>query len=100
MLIQKIAKARRREEKIERTLSNIGEYDYADKDVALFQFFILEQFTAFKRFVLKVQFFAFPATTPLPISLYIWVGAWAFILLSIAFYLYWILTWAGKFKNL
>lgn len=96
MLLSRIEAVRLREKKIDMTLRRIGERNIADKDVALCQFFVLEQFTAFKRFVLKLQMFDFHNTTPRSIHPILWIASWSFIFLSACFYLYWILAWAGR----
>lgn len=96
MLESKLREVRREEAKIGKKLASIGDFDHTDRDIALFQFFILEQFTTFKKYVMTFQLFSFPGTTPKPVHPIVWFICWAFVILSVLFYIYWIFAWAGK----
>lgn len=92
-LVASIAQARKDAQKISTVLEELGETELMNRDVALMQFFILEQFSAFKRYVLVHRLFTFSVSSSLPISPSLWVASWAFVLLSTLFYLYWVLMW-------
>ena len=63
------------------------------KEIMLMQLFILEQFTSMKQYFLSRQMFTFPLINPSLITPVSWTCAWSFIVLSIAFFFYWILNW-------
>jgi hypothetical protein len=63
------------------------------KEIMFMQFFILEQFTSIKQYILSRLFFTFPLINPSLISPVSWTCAWSVIVLSIAFFFYWILNW-------
>ncbi len=62
--------------------------------MALIQYFVLEQFNAFKRYALKYQFFFFPSSTPQKINAIVWLAGWFFVLASLMFFTCWILVWS------
>jgi hypothetical protein len=88
-----IERARAKSEQIQHRLKEFGNGELQNRDTMLIQFFILEQFSAFKQFVLHRHMFDFNVSTPGPISPFLWIFAWAFILLSILFFLYWGFIW-------
>jgi hypothetical protein len=63
------------------------------QDVSLLHSFILEQFPAFKRWILKDQLLCFEGFFPSVIDFYPWFFAWIFVLTVYLFYCYWIFTW-------
>ncbi|KAJ1429393.1 REJ domain-containing protein [Ochromonadaceae sp. CCMP2298] len=89
----KLELARRQEREICAVLGQLGSGETLGKDVALIQYFVLEQFSAFKRYALRAHFFAFDATSSLPIHPAKWAAGWAFVLLSALFFVYWALAW-------
>ncbi len=89
----KINHARRKVKEIQDVLEEIGDADTPNRDVALIQFFVLEQFNAFKRYALKYQFFFFPASTPRKIHPILWILGWMFMFAALLFFAYWVLAW-------
>ncbi|KAJ1409650.1 hypothetical protein B484DRAFT_468756, partial [Ochromonadaceae sp. CCMP2298] len=57
------------------------------------KYFILEQFSFLKQFALKKHLFDYAASSPLPVSPWAWLLAWAWVVLTHAFCLYWALLW-------
>ena len=93
---QKIIRSRRESSNIINVLTGLDDHSEGDdKDTALMQYFIVEQFSPFKRLSLRRHFFKFDDLTPDSISLWIWLGAWAYLILSGLFLLYWIINWAA-----
>jgi hypothetical protein len=89
----KIEAAREKEGDIVGMLEELGDQELLSKDEALTQFFVLEQFSAFKQYALSSQLFNFAVTTALPVDPLHWILAWAFIFGSLLFFLYWTLMW-------
>jgi hypothetical protein len=92
MLVAKIKSVRYRAAMIKTVLENDCKTEKSKQDM-LMQFFILEQFTSMKQYVLNRQMFTFPLINPSLISPVSWTCAWLVIVLSIAFFFYWILNW-------
>ena len=63
-----ISNARDQEDEILSALDELGEIEVLSMDTALTQFFILEQFSLFKRYALSTQFFTFATFTALPVA--------------------------------
>jgi len=91
-LVAKIKSVRNRAAMIKTALENDCNTEKS-KEIMLMQFFILEQFTRMKQYVLSRLFFTFPLINPSLISPVSWTCAWSVIVLSIAFFFYWILKW-------
>lgn len=66
------------------------------KDMLLIRCFILEQMTFYKRYCLSKIAFQFHDVSPELIDPYSWLAAWTFVLLSLAFFLTWLLFWAAR----
>lgn len=66
------------------------------KDAILLQYFILEQFSSFKRFCLSREFFIYNDCPPPSINPILWIISWIFISSSYVFFLYWIFAWGVK----
>jgi hypothetical protein len=49
-----------------------------------------------KQFILKKHLFDYAASSPLPINPWIWVAAWAFVVCSHIFFLYWAFLWTAS----
>jgi len=92
MLVDKIKSVRERAASIKTALENDCNTEKS-KQAMLMQFFILEQFTRMKQYVLSRHMFTFPLINPSLISPVSWTCAWSVIVLSIAFSFYWILNW-------
>ncbi|KAJ1428261.1 hypothetical protein B484DRAFT_69627 [Ochromonadaceae sp. CCMP2298] len=92
-LIHTIENARKRSRTIAQALGMFGEGEVQNKDSTLIQYFILEQFSFLKQFVLKKHLFDYAASSPLPVSPYLWGIAWVWIVLSHVFFIYWALVW-------
>ncbi|KAJ1380916.1 hypothetical protein B484DRAFT_31370, partial [Ochromonadaceae sp. CCMP2298] len=73
----KLKFARKQEQEIRTVLGQLGSSEILGKDIALIQYFVLEQFSAFKRYALRAHFFAFDATSSLPIHPAKWLAGWA-----------------------
>ena len=92
-LVRSIEFARRRSAHIQDRLREFGDGELQNRDTMLIQYFILEQFSKIKRFVLHRHMFDFSVSTPQEINPFCWLLAWTFVLLSIAFFLYWGFIW-------
>ena len=92
-LCSEIASARKQALHITEVLTELGDTELMNRDVALMQFFILEQFSPFKRYVLMHRLFTFSVSSALPISPLLWTTCWAFAICSLLFWLYWVLQW-------
>jgi hypothetical protein len=92
-LIAKINSARAGAKGIEANLKLLGEGEMQNRDTMLLQYFILEQFTLFKQFILLQQMFVFSLSSPLPIDPLIWTVSWLIIIGAQLFFLYWALAW-------
>ena len=91
----KIRRTRLQQRVIRDVLESKGELEVKNKDKALIQYFVKEQFNSFKQYVLRFHYglLCNDATTPLvhPVP---WLISWAIIVLSLIFFLYWILAWS------
>jgi len=90
-LESKVRAARSKANSIRYELLRLGKDEHFQRDVTLMDLFILEQFSLFKQFCLSKQMFQFSLVQALPIQASQWFFATAFIILSILFFLYWIL---------
>lgn len=93
-LISKLNGIRKQTEHIKEMLEGVGQVGSMERDIALIQFFILEQFVAYKRFALRHHFFLFDGSTPEKINPIVWILAWLIVIGAIVFFLVWILMWA------
>lgn len=66
------------------------------RNALLFQQFILEQVSFFKRFCISKQLFQFHTTSPRKIDPFLWLAVWTFLILILAFFLYWIFAWSAQ----
>eukprot|EP00981_Chlorochromonas_danica_P011158 scaffold3779_cov254-Ochromonas_danica.AAC.18 len=100
-LESKIRAARRRAREIKAILFSIHDNDgrALDRSVALLQFFVIEQFSPLKRYVLRSQYFPFESFSPPPVALPLWIMGWTILLGAFAFFLYWILVWGLSSGN-
>jgi hypothetical protein len=89
----KVDKARNRAKEIEKALLSIPDVTQTDRSVALLQYFSIEQFTPYKRYVLKQHYFPYQSFAPEQINPWLWIAAWLFIYGIIIFFLYWIFSW-------
>jgi len=96
-LESKLEYSRKRVCEIENILEQLP--DTANQDIALIQFFVLEQFNAFKRFALRYQFFYFPTACAEKINPIIWICGWLFLFGSLLFFSYWVLAWGIQNGN-
>ena len=92
-LVANIASARKAATNISTVLAELGNTELMNRDVALMQYFILEQFSPFKAYVLTHRLFTFSVSSALPISPLLWTSCWAFVIGSLLFWLYWVLQW-------
>eukprot|EP01038_Epipyxis_sp_PR26KG_P005612 gene5612-7752_t len=74
-------------------LESFEEEDRSSKDIALLQFFILENFSLFKKYVLKQQLFTFDFVSPERINPHVWLLAWIILIGSYSFFVYWMFAW-------
>lgn len=70
-----------------------------DKDIALIRYFVLEQFSAFKRYVLHARLFPLTTTLPQRISAPLWITGWIVYVACLLFFLYWIFNWGVSSGN-
>jgi hypothetical protein len=92
-LLSRVRAARSNASSIREELLRLGKDEQFQRDNTLMELFILEQFSSFKQFCLSKQMFQFSLVQALPIHASQWFLATAFIVLSIAFFFYWILLW-------
>lgn len=78
---------------IESTIKLIDGLDYNVREVALLNEFVLEQFTVIKRWILESQLNCFNNFLVPEVDCRMWLAAWAFVLLTMLFYVYWIFAW-------
>ncbi|KAJ1431867.1 hypothetical protein B484DRAFT_462540, partial [Ochromonadaceae sp. CCMP2298] len=57
------------------------------------QYFILEQFSTLKQYILQKHLFDYAASSPLPVSPTLWCLSWFWVVLSQIFLLYWAFAW-------
>lgn len=88
-----LLKARLASKRIEQTLHAMPAVVVDDLNTALLQFFVLEQFSAMKRYVLRYQYFSFERVQREAINPFIWLGGWALLIGSVLFFIYWIYAW-------
>ena len=69
------------------------------KDTLLIQNFILEQLSPFKRYALRHEFFQVDTAIPGFVNGYLWLMAWAFIMMIWMFLMYWVILWALNNSN-
>jgi hypothetical protein len=102
-LTSKIEAARSDSESLRDWLDSYGPIDFEEKDKVLLQAFVLERFSIIKRYALENFLFDFDRMAPEEVDLLPWLGAWAAILLSMTFFIYWIFAWCvsngGKTLN-
>jgi hypothetical protein len=79
---------------IEEELESISNENNHIKDIILMQYFLLEQFTTFRKFLLKKHLFVFVDLIPETIHPITWILSWIIVLCSILFFLYWTFNWS------
>ena len=96
----KIRRSRLQQKVIRGILESKGELEVKNKDKALIQFFVKEQFNSFKQYILRYHYglLSHDATAPLvhPIP---WLICWTIIFLGLLFFLFWIFQWAVVVGN-
>jgi hypothetical protein len=92
-LVATINSARSGAKAIEANLKMLGEGEMQNRDTMLLQYFILEQFTLFKQFILMRHMFVFSLSSPLPIDPLVWLVSWLIVIFSLVFFLYWAFAW-------
>ena len=65
------------------------------RNVALIRYFAIEQFSSFKRYVLRTQFFPIENASPGYVDALVWLVAWAFTLSFFLFCTLWVLMWGA-----
>jgi hypothetical protein len=99
--VHKLEKTRNKSEELIAQLEELAEINQSSlQDVLMLHSFILEQFPAFKRWILKDQLLCFEGFFPSVIGFYPWFFAWTFVLAVYLFYCYWIFTWGIANGNL
>lgn len=89
----KLAAVRKAMSSVVDCIESMGDLEYENKDIALIQMFILEQFTPFKKYVLEKQMLAFNSASPGLVDPLSWFLAWTVTIASMAFFVYWIFAW-------
>jgi len=96
-LANKIRRARESSHRIQETLT--GKFYntvFHSRDAALIQFFVVEQFSILKRYVIERHLLDFSASSPTSIHPGVWISAWAFVIISQIFFLMWsMFAWAA-----
>ena len=92
-IISKLNNIRKIARIIKDDITNDGSSEQYQRDIKLLQFFILENFTSFKKFILKKQFSYLSLSLPSTIHPLLWLISNLFILFSTLFFIYWILQW-------
>ena len=85
--------ARRRYAAIEGELDSMADAETKFADAVLVQHFVLEQFSAYKRYVLKRKFFSYPMCSVPVISASAWVISWLVLAGMQIFFFYYVLAW-------
>ena len=93
MAHRRLLSASRQSNKILEQLSQSADDELVDIDKEVLQFFILENLPAYQRFVLKSQCFVHQHISPPPIDGRLWIVGWMFMIGSVLFFNYWVLTW-------
>jgi hypothetical protein len=76
-------------------MRSIDERELLAREKFLIQHFILEQFGALRKFLVKMFMFDFADTSPDAVHPLLWVAAWSFVILSMAFFLAWSFLWGA-----
>lgn len=92
-VITMIDEARGGAEEIRDALQELGEKEMASKEVALIQFFMAENFSSYKQYILTGHLFAFNDSNPLFVHPGKWLAGWFFIISAQLFFIYWMLMW-------
>jgi hypothetical protein len=66
------------------------------KESTLIHEFVMEQFSPFKQFLLRRHLNAPQPSKPATVNPVLWVAAWTFVVLSIAFLLFWGFWWGAR----
>jgi hypothetical protein len=93
-LSAQISAARCGAERIQMGVQALDAREPLAREKLLLQSFILEQFTSYRRFLARRFLFDFGDTSPEPVSPWLWALSWAFLVLSLAFFLYWAFLWS------
>lgn len=96
LLIAKIDRARAQSRIIVDALKELGHADSHSRDVMLLQYFVLGQFSLFKRYYLNWHLFYFSAASPPLLHPLLWTLCWMFMICSQIFFLYWIFAWGAS----
>lgn len=92
-LRKKLIAIRKDERQFREFIDRIPAVEVEDRDVAIMQRFILEQFSPFKRWILRQHMFVFNSQTPDVIDPFIYIFAWILVIFIFCFFIYWILAW-------
>ena len=90
----RLLSARIQSNRIVEQLTQSAEDEQVDLDKEVLQFFILENLPAYQRFALKSQCFVHEHISPPTIDGRLWIAGWFFMIGSVLFFNYWVLTWA------
>jgi hypothetical protein len=96
---RKLKRVRERTKGIIEDMEMFVEGEEDCKDTLLIQNFILEQLSPFKRYALRHEFFQVDTAIPGFINGWVWLSAWAFIVLVWMFLVYWTIMWALNNSN-
>lgn len=87
-----LQQARIESKKIVQSLDEMPAVVMDDLNTALLQFFVLEQFSAMKRYVLRYQYFDNRVSGE-AINPFVWLGGWFLLSGCLIFFIYWIYAW-------
>jgi hypothetical protein len=95
-LLGHVRAVRRQAHEVSNGLRSYEHYEHHFRDYFMIQNFILEHFSAFKRFALRKQLFFYKRIAPdiIPVSQYL-LG-WLITIGGIMFYFYWVFAWGVK----
>ncbi|RYH18455.1 hypothetical protein EON65_27185, partial [archaeon] len=98
-LLHRLKLIKRRQAAVLEAVEAAGSLSPEAQEVTLLQYFILEQFTSFQKWILRNQLFSFESFSPEEIDVFQWIAAWTFVIGSLLFYVYWVLAWGVSSGN-
>jgi hypothetical protein len=95
-LSAKLDAARTKAQDIADRIEDLDYFEVGRKDAVLIQYFVLEQFSIFKRFCLRREFFVYDDVPPENTDPITWIMVWIFIFGALSFFVYWVFAWGVK----
>ncbi|RYH22921.1 hypothetical protein EON65_18580, partial [archaeon] len=98
-LLHKLQNIKKQQKLILDAVDSAGSLGPETQEIILLQYFILEHFYPFQKWVLRNQLFSFEAFSPEEIDALPWILSWVFVIGSLLFYVYWVLAWGVSSGN-